>query len=418
MKKKLIAAAFICSVVLPVFAKISFTSYDLNQNDEVLFTVKQEMKGTSSYSSLFYSKLKNGVSEKAPELLTCYPEQLELLNGGSVLQIRNRYGTGAYNTKTDSFEWLEKTDDIPVNSLPISPYSVSFDGKWICSIEKSSLSSGSLILKNVENGKTVTLVDTVRQSFDKLPVKWSPDSSILIYEKDNEIYFCNPDAVLRKVEMDEKYRKIGRGTINSVNWASEKSLIYIDDYLVYQINSKELYTLGLYSGIIGQGKAIGRLPSQFNSLSDKFSVNSTGTSFVIVQNSRLFTYLKLQNQNHSCDYMDVIYSRPYTDSTASLIDSYIFWNSSDQPILWLEKLPYDGSFEKGSVYTLGAKTVQVLEIADSVKITVPFFIYLAVKVGESPCQVTARFTQPEPLILLLLPGKVVLTATLLGATSA
>ena len=167
--------------------------------------------------------------------------------------------------------------------------------------------------------------------------------------------------------MDEKYRKIGRGTINAVNWSSDKSLIYIDDYLVYQINSKELYTLGLYSGIIGQGKAIGRLPSQFNSASDRFSVNSSAKSFVIVQNNKLFTYLKLQNQKHSCDYMDVVYSRPYTDSSASLIDFFVFWDSSDQPVLWLEKLPYDGSKEKGAVYKLGTKTVQVLEIEDSGK---------------------------------------------------
>ena len=365
MKKLFCIISLLSCITLSLSAKISFGTFDLNSNDEVLFSLKQNMPGTSSYSSLFYSKLKNGESASSPELLTCYPEQLELLEDGSVLQIRNRYGTGRYNTKSETFSWFEKTAGIPVNSLPVSPYSVSQNGKWLVKIEKYSLSTGSLVIQNVETGKTAVLCESVRQSYKTLPVKWSPDGSILIYEKDNAVYFCNPDAVLRKVEMDEKYRKIGRGTINSVNWSSEKSLIYIDDYLVYQINAKELYTLGLYSGIIGQGKAIGRLPSQFNSASDKFSVNSSAKSFVIVQNNRLFTYLKLQNQKHSCDYMDVVYSRPYTDSTASLIDYYIFWDSSDQPVLWLEKLPYDGSKEKGAVYKLGTKTTQVLEIEDS-----------------------------------------------------
>ena len=367
MKKYLIAAAFVLGITLPLSAKISFGTFDLNKNDEVLFSLSQNMPGTNSYSSLFYSKLKNGASKDSPELLTCFPEQLELLEEGTVLQIRNRYGTGRYNTKTDSFEWYEKNDGIPVNSLPVSPYSISSDGKWLVKIEKYSLSTGSLVIQNVQTGKTAVLCESVRQSYNTLPVKWSPDGTILIYEKEGSLYFCNPEAVLRKVEMDEKYRKIGRGTINAVNWSSEKSLIYIDDYLVYQINSKELYTLGLYSGIIGQGKAIGRLPSQFNSASDRFSVNSSAKSFVIVQNNRLFTYLKLQNQKHSCDYMDVIYSRPYTDSTASLIDYFVFWDSSDQPVLWLEKLPYDGSKEKGAVYKLGTKTTQVLEIEDSGK---------------------------------------------------
>ena len=367
MKKYLIAAAFVLGITLPLCAKISFGTFDINQNDEVLFTLSQNMPGTNAYSSLFYSKLVNGTGKNSSELLTCYPEQLELLEDGTVLQIRNRYGTGRYNTKTDSFAWYEKKEGIPVNSLPVSPYSISSDGKWLAKIERYSLSTGSLVIQNVQTGKTAVLCESVRQSYKNLPVKWSPDGTILIYEKEGSLYFCNPEAVLRKVEMDEKYRKIGRGTINAVNWSSEKSLIYIDDYLVYQINSKELYTLGLYSGIIGQGKVIGRLPSQFNSANDRFSVNNSAKAFVIIQNNRLFTYLKLQNQKDSCDYMDVVYSRPYTDSTASLIDYYVFWDSSDQPVLWLEKLPYDGSKEKGAVYKLGTKTVQVLEIEDSGK---------------------------------------------------
>ena len=367
MKKYLTATVLMLVLTLPLSAKISFGSYDLNQNDEVLFAVKQNMAGISSYSSLFYSKLKDGENSSTPDLLTCYPEQMELLEEGTVLQLRNRYGTGRYNSKTDSFYWAERTEGIPVNSLPVSPYSISADGKWLVKIDKYSLSTGSLVIQNIQTGKTAALCEAVRQSYKNLPVKWSPDGSILIYEKEGSLYFCNPDAVLRKVEMDEKYRKIGRGTINAVNWSSEKSLIYIDDYLVYQINAKELYTLGLYSGVIGQGKAIGRLPAQFNSATDRFSVNSSAKSFVIIQNNRLFTYLKLQNQQHSCDYMDVIYSRPYTDSAASLIDYYVFWDSSDQPVLWLEKLPYDGTKEKGAVYKLGNKTVQVLEIEDSGK---------------------------------------------------
>ena len=367
MKKILSVILFSLLLIMPAAAKISFGSFDINSNDEVLFALKQNMPGTSSYSSLFYAKLKDGQTSATPDILTCYPEQMELLEDSTVLQIRNRYGTGRYNTKTEVFSWEERADGIPVNSLPVSPYSISSDGQWLVKIEKYSLSTGSLVIQNVKTGKTAVLCESVRQSYKSLPVKWAPDGSILIYEKDGALYFCNPEAVLRNVEMDEKYRKIGRGTINAVNWSNEKSLIYIDDYLVYQINAKELYTLGLYSGVIGQGKAIGRLPSQFNSATDRFSVNSSAKSFVLVQNNRLFTYLKLQNQQHSCDYMDVIYSRPYTDSSASLIDFFVFWDSSDQPVLWLEKLPYDGSKEKGAVYKLGSKTVQVLEIEDSGK---------------------------------------------------
>ena len=135
------------------------------------------------------------------------------------------FRSGRYNTKTDSFEWVERTKNIPVNSLPVSPYSISSDGQWLVKIEKYSLSTGTPLIQNVQTGKTAVLCESVRQSYKSLPVKWSPDGSILIYEKEDNIYFCNPEAVLRKVEMDEKYRKIGRGTINAVNWANEKYLI-------------------------------------------------------------------------------------------------------------------------------------------------------------------------------------------------
>ena len=210
MKKILSVILFSLLLIMPAAAKISFGSFDINSNDEVLFALKQNMPGTSSYSSLFYAKLKDGQTSATPDILTCYPEQMELLEDSTVLQIRNRYGTGRYNTKTEVFSWEERADGIPVNSLPVSPYSISSDGQWLVKIEKYSLSTGSLVIQNVKTGKTAVLCESVRQSYKSLPVKWAPDGSILIYEKDGALYFCNPEAVLRNVEMDEKYRKIGR----------------------------------------------------------------------------------------------------------------------------------------------------------------------------------------------------------------
>ena len=348
-----------------ITAGTSFGNPDLNQNDELLFTVRHNMVGTSPYKSLFYSKLKDGKPESAPEVITCYPEQMELLCGGDVLQIRNRYGIAQYSRKDGKLKWIETSETIPENIVPVVPYAVSPDGKYFCRIERTSVFSGNLVLVNTETGKSIVLCENVLNSYEDLPVKWAPDSTVLIYEKKNSVYFCNPEALLRGVEIDERYRKIGRGTINSVSWASSKYLAYVDDYLLYKINIKELYTLGLYSGIIGQGKPMGRLPFQFNPQTDRFSCNSEVTSTVVTQNGRLFSYLVVRSA--SCDYMDVVYSRPYTESNASLAASYVFWDSSDKPVLWHEKFPYDGGSEQGSVYKLGVMANQVLEIQDSGK---------------------------------------------------
>ncbi len=365
MKKTGILCLVLSLFSISLFAGTSFGNPDLNLNDEILFTVRHNMVGTSPYKSLFHAVLKDGKPESAPEVITCYPEQMELLAGGEELQIRNRYGIARYSIKNGSIKWIEKADTMPENIVPVVPYAVSPNGKYYCRIERTSVFSGNLMLVSTQTGKSSVLCEGVLNSYEDLPVKWAPDSTVLVYEKKGVVYFCNPDAVLRGVEIDERYRKVGRGSINSVYWASSKYLAYIDDYLLYKINTKELYTLGLYSGIIGQGKPMGRLPFQFNPLTDKFSCNGEVTSAVVTQNGRLFTYLIVRSA--SCDYMDVVYSRPYTESKASLVASYVFWDASGKPVLWQEKLPYDGLKEHGSVYKLDAQAQQVLQIEDSGK---------------------------------------------------
>ncbi len=365
LKRKSFISVFFLFAILPFFGETTFSNLDINLNDEVLFTVKQNNAGSVSYKSLFVAKIKNGEAAGEPDLITCFPEQMELLNGGNTLQIRNRFGTARYDSRAKKLEWVSRTEGIPTKNAMLSPYAASPDGKYYCHIEKTGICTGALLLTDSSTGKTEILNEDILNSYTSVPVKWAKNSSVLIYEKDNAVYFCNPEAVLRGVEIDEKYRKIGRGNINSVCWASEKYLAYVDDYLLYRINTRELYTLGLYSGIIGQGKAMARLPFQFDSQVDKFFVNSDVTAIVVNQNQKLFSYLKVQSE--SCDYMDVIYSRPYTDSTASLYDAYVLWNTFDEPILWQEKLPYDGSSEKGAVYKLDSTAKQVLEIQDSGK---------------------------------------------------
>ena len=244
--KKIAILCFACSLFsFSLFAGTSFGNPDLNLNDEILFTVRHNMVGASPYKSLFYAALKDGKPEKNPEVITCYPEQMELLSGGNELQIRNRYGIARYSTKNGTMTWIEKSNVMPENIVPIVPYAASPDGKYFCRIERTSLYSGSLTLVSTQTGKSSVLCEGVLNSYEDLPVKWAPDSSVLVYEKNNGVYFCNPDAVLRGVEIDERYRKIGRGTINSVHWASAKYLAYVDDYLLYKINTRRIKILHL-----------------------------------------------------------------------------------------------------------------------------------------------------------------------------
>ena len=119
--KKINLIIFLLLGTSSLFAKISFGSSDLNQNDELLFTISQNNAGSKNYNSLFYTKLADGESSANPDILTCYPEQMELLNNGTVLQIRNRYGIAKYSINSGKLNWLEKENDIPQNALPKRP---------------------------------------------------------------------------------------------------------------------------------------------------------------------------------------------------------------------------------------------------------------------------------------------------------
>src|SRR5574344_2432587 len=95
-----VSACAVFAVSLPLYAGILFGNPDLSGSDEVLFTVRQDIPGTDSYSSLFSVKIADGTAASLPEILTCYPEQMELLSGGTVLQLRSRYGTARYSSDT------------------------------------------------------------------------------------------------------------------------------------------------------------------------------------------------------------------------------------------------------------------------------------------------------------------------------
>lgn len=347
------------------FAGIKFGDADINQNDEILFTVRQEFPGAFSYRSLFKAKIEDGAVSGTPVMVSCFPEQMELLSGGKILQVRNRYGTAWIDTSVKSVEWKKYSPEIPVNSMRLSKVSVSPDGEWICYSEKDGFATGKLFLKNVNSSRKICLDEKTSFSYENVPVKWASDSSVMVYAKNGNVYFCNPSAVARGVEVDEKFRRIGPGTINSVNWTDGKFLVYIDSDLVYKISSKELYTLGLYSGIIGKGRTVGRLPSQFMASKDTFSVNNSVSSMVLIQNGKIFTYFKI-NRN-TCDYLDIVYSGPYVDLSASLLESEIIWDQNGAPVVWMRMLPYGGQKIKSSVYHLENRLSKFLDISDSGK---------------------------------------------------
>ena len=152
MKKISTVLIFYLLFCSSVFAGIKFGNADINSNDEILFTVQQNIPGTYSYQSLFSLSIKNQTASN-PDLLTAFPEKMELVLNSNALQIRNRYGIGLYNIESNSFYWKKLSTTIPTNSMRLTPYSVSPNGLWACYVEKTEFASGILYLENVKTGE-------------------------------------------------------------------------------------------------------------------------------------------------------------------------------------------------------------------------------------------------------------------------
>ncbi len=209
ISKKIIflLGAFLCGFYC--FAGIKFGDADINNNDEILYTIRQEIPGAFSYRSLFKAKIQEGAVSGEPALISCFPEQMELLCGGKILQVRNRYGTAWIDLAEKSVEWKKYSAEVPVNSMRLSKVSVSPNGEWICYAEKNGYATGKLFLKNINSSKEICLDENSSFNYENVSVKWAADSSVLVYAKNGNVYFCNPSAVARGVEVDEKFRKIG-----------------------------------------------------------------------------------------------------------------------------------------------------------------------------------------------------------------
>lgn len=360
MKKTTIFITFLFIFTQNIFAGIIFSNGDINKKDEILFNVGQNIPGTYKYETLIKTQVEN---LKKTEILTCFPEQMELLSHGNTLQLRNRYGIAQIDLKTNKFNWKFQKNFIPTNSSRLSSYSVSPNGEWLCYFQKTDWATGMVILENINSGKRKTIIQNANFNYEKIPVKWSQDSTLLVYEKNENLYFCNPEGLFKGLEVQEKFRKIGKGTINSVNFAGGKYLIYIEGDLIYKIGVKEMYTTTLYSQIIGKGKAIGRLPSSFNPKKDIFSCNDYLSGIFVIQNDKFFNYYKINSP--LCQYLDVEFSGPFFDTESSLLDTRIFWSDYAKPVVWIRCLPYNGEKVISKAFEVSKQLKKVIEVEES-----------------------------------------------------
>lgn len=350
------------------FAGIIFDNLCINSDNQILYTVTQNSPGLKPYSVLFSYELhdETSISEKnLPKILTCYPEHLNSLYAGKVMQVQNRYGTALYDFEKDTLSWIARSSIIPEKSSSLSPIIASPDGSWIVFIRKTSSSTGELIIQEVSTGRYVILDREAQYSYSNVPIKWSPNSKIFLYQKNNSIYFSNPSEMFQGIQIEEKYRRIGDGKISSVQWCSNATFAYLNSDIIYLIDEREFSSLGIYSNFYNSGKIIGRLPEKFNPESMEFKINSSITEMLVIKNNNFISYYSLNSKNSS-DYVKVLNYKSYNDLFDGSYRFEILWQANSNPVLWVDFISDDGKI-KSSVYLINDKNEfeQVLKIQDS-----------------------------------------------------
>ena len=373
--------AIFASALFQLNALVSFSDLDLNSENELLFTAEQKIPGVPVYKTLLKSN--TAQSESDFNILTCFPEKIDITGEGKALDVQNRYGKARYDFATGSLRWISKANEIPSAFSRTEPAAVSPDGKWMCFLRKTGSATGDLVLKNIEKGTETEIVKDVRFSYEKIPVKWAPDSAVFLYEHSENVFFMQPEDAFSKMLLSESVRKIGAGTINSVSWTKSKQFFYISGDLIYRISETGLYTRALYSSLIGMGSAAGRLSYQFNPAEDCFWVNTQGTAIVLCQKKRIFTYSRIARDDFS--YVSPIFTIPFNDPKGTVYDAEVLWtplnydgSGEEKPIFWVNLISSSDGRLLSRVYKVDKALQLITDVSGGIKPKVsPDGLYMA-----------------------------------------
>ncbi len=339
MKRSIAILALTC-MALAAWAELEYKGLDLGRDDNLLFSTQTELPGNGSYDTLFASDL-NGTGTAQ---LTVFPELVTLVEGGSRLQVQNRFG-------------LFRSDRSLSGLVPVAGYpafargssvrqgrlvasSASPDGAYVLSAVPSSPAFAKLVLFNVAKGSESVVASKVGYSIESLPARWSPDSRNFVYSKDGSIYYYSVDQLSGSRVLDEEYRRIGAGRIQCARWASDGSLFYLKDNALFRILPAEFFTQALYRGVAGMGVLAGKTPFPFDPNFDDFWVSRDASRIILSKGGRNLFLIYLDPDDYGSDPR--VTALPYLFLQGDTIVRDVIWPAGGMVTV------FTGSFRDGA----------------------------------------------------------------------
>jgi hypothetical protein len=288
----------LCFPSINTAAKVNFSGLDLSGDNRLLFRADSDTDGAPRQSALFVSRL----TDLSLRQLTAFPEKMDLLENGRTLQIRNAFGalrlpiSGGLPRSIRGFPSFAV--GAPAAGGRVEGMAASGDGKWILYVEPVTAAYGNLVLIDTATGIRTHVSYDVERPDKYFPACWSPDSRVFVYARGGRLYYqtINISAV---PSVDERYRLIGEGAINSVYWGQAGDFFYMRGSTVYRVRGSELFVRALYADFLEIGTVAGKIPLEFDPNFDAFWVAPDSRSLLLSKGGRNVFYYPLGEDDYS-----------------------------------------------------------------------------------------------------------------------
>jgi peptidoglycan/xylan/chitin deacetylase (PgdA/CDA1 family) len=198
----------------------------------------------------------------------------------------------------------------------------SGDGKWLLYVEPVSSAYGNLVLRDVAAGVKTRIAAQVERPDRYFPACWSPDSRVFVYNRGGKLYYHSVNgSVLSSV--DERYRLIGEGAINSVYWDRGGDFFYVRGSTVYRVRGSELFARALYADFLEIGSVAGKIPLEFDHNFDAFWIAPDSRAILLSKGGRNLFYYPLGIDDYQGDFQA---SLPYVMAPRSCSGVNVLWS--------------------------------------------------------------------------------------------
>ncbi|MDR2901141.1 MAG: polysaccharide deacetylase family protein [Treponema sp.] len=301
-------------------ADVWFDGLDLSESSRLLFSAHSDGEGAPKQSALFLSMLK----DRSLQQLTAFPENIDVLEGGRTIQIRNTFGvfriplSGGLPETIPGFPSF--ADGAPILGGRAESMVSSADGNWILFIEATSAAYGNLVLLDASTGTKTIISQHIERPGRSFPARWSPDSQVFVYSRSGKIYYY----AIGNVPLDERYRAIGDGNINSVQWGQAGDFFYMKGSSVYRVRGTELFSRALYTNFLEIGTVTGTIPLEFDPNFDEFWISPDSQSLLLSKEKRSLFYFPLAKETTARDSSS---SLPYLILPRSCSHLTVLWSN-------------------------------------------------------------------------------------------